>query len=349
MNMKHFTSILCAAPSWPAPTKKALRVSLSAASTMRNNIFTLLVALLTVSLFGCERENVKPVDEPTDTIVGPFDDYGASVALFSVADGRQVRFSKGNLQYCAVGSHTTTENASASGIFRFADHQYDYLGEANALVSDTNSGWIDLLCWGSSGWHVSPSSLKDGDYDIESLCGSEAYADWGVYNAISNGGDRPGMWRTLTSDEWEYLVNQRAASSVDGTNSARYAEATVAGTAGLILFPDRFERPSSLPAIVNINNNYPASAIAYDDNVYSTEEWSLMEQAGAIFLPAAGYRGATWLSTVGEGGSYWASTCNDAGQAHALLFINGLVNASASGNYEKDRGYGRSVRLVKDK
>ena len=73
-----------------------------------------------------------------------------------------------------------------------------------------------------------------------------------------------------------------------------------------------------------------------------------MEQAGAVFLPAAGFRGGTWLSTIGEGGSYWASTCNAARQAYALLFIDGLVNASAECTYEKDRGYGRSVRLVRD-
>ena len=47
-------------------------------------------------------------------------------------------------------------------------------------------------------------------------------------------------------------------------------------------------------------------------------------------------------------GSYWASTCNAARQAYAMLFIDGLVNASAECTYDKDRGYGRSVRLVKD-
>ena len=31
-----------------------------------------------------------------------------------------------------------------------------------------------------------------------------------------------------------------------------------------------------------------------------------------------------------------------------MLFIDGLVNASAECTYDKDRGYGRSVRLVKD-
>lgn len=286
-----------------------------------------IVAAVLMCLFmaGCKQEEIKPA-EPA----------------FSVAEERQVLFSPGNLQFCTVGSHATAEG-TAKGIFRFAEHQYDYLGQANALVSDTNSGWIDLLTWGSSGWHVAPCSEKDGDYDIESLCGSESYADWGVYNAIGN--DAPGTWRTLTRDEWDYLVNRRAASTVDGTDSARYAEATVCGVKGLILFPDRFERPASIDTIVNINRN--SFTLSFSDNIYPAEQWAQLEDAGAVFLPAAGFRGGTWLSTIGDGGSYWASTCNANRQAYAMLFIDGVVNASAECTYEKDRGYGRSVRLVK--
>lgn len=296
---------------------------------MKKTLSLLIAALVCMVFPGCEREEVKH-----EETVQP---------LFSVAEGHQVLFSPGNLQFCTLGSHATAEG-TASGTFRFAEHQYDYLGQANALVSDTNSGWIDLLTWGSSGWHVSPCSEKDGDYDIESLCGDESYADWGVYNAI--GSDAPGTWRTLTRDEWDYLINLRAASTVDGTDSARYAEATVCGVKGLILFPDRFERPESLDSIVGINRN--SFAIHFADNIYSAEQWALMEKAGAVFLPAAGFRGSTWLSTIGEGGSYWASTCNANRQAYALLFIDGVVNASAECTYDKDRGYGRSVRLVKD-
>lgn len=295
---------------------------------MKKTLFsiTMLVALI---LTGCEREEVNPIEIPQH--------------LFSVAEGRQVVFSPGNLQFCTIGSHTTAEG-TASGTFRFAEHQYDYIGQANALVSDTNTGWIDLFTWGSSGWHVAPYSEKDGDYDIESLCGNEAYADWGVYNSIGN--DTPGTWRTLTCDEWDYLVNRRASSTVDGVDNARYAEATVCGVAGIILLPDQFERPATLTPIANINHNN--FTISFNDNVYNAEEWSLMEKAGAVFLPAAGFRGGTWLSTIGEGGSCWASTCNAARQAYAMLFIDGLVNASAECTYDKDRGYGRSVRLVKD-
>ncbi len=299
---------------------------------MKKTLSLLITALVCMVFPGCEREEFT--HEGSDE--GP-------QHLFSIAEGQQVLFSPGNLQYSTAGNHATAEG-TANGTFRFAEHQYDYLGQANALVSDTNSGWIDLLTWGSSGWHVSPCSDKDGDYDIESLCGSEAFADWGVYNAI--GDDAPGTWRTLTRDEWDYLVNRRAASTVDGTDSARYAEATVCGVKGLILFPDRFERPESLDSIMGINRN--SFAIHFADNIYSAEQWALMEKAGAVFLPAAGFRGGTWLSTIGEGGSYWSSTCNANRQAYALLFIDGVVNASAECTYDKDRGYGRSVRLVKD-
>ena len=299
---------------------------------MKKTLSLLIAALVCMVFPGCEREEFT--HEGSDE--GP-------QHLFSIAEGQQVLFSPGNLQYSTAGNHATAEG-TANGTFRFAEHQYDYLGQANALVSDTNSGWIDLLTWGSSGWHVSPCSEKDGDYDIESLCGSEAYADWGVYNAI--GDDAPGTWRTLTCNEWDYLVNRRAASTIDGTDSARYAEATVCGVKGLILFPDRFERPESLDSIVGINRN--SFAIHFADNTYSAEQWALMEKAGAVFLPAAGFRGGTWLSTIGEGGSYWSSTCNANRQAYALLFIDGVVNASAECTYDKDRGYGRSVRLIKD-
>lgn len=299
---------------------------------MKKTLFLLTTTLVCIVFAGCGREGF--------THEGP---DNVPQHSFSVADGRQVIISPGNLQFCNGGSHATAEG-TASGIFRFAEHQYDYLGEANAAVSDTNSGWIDLLTWGSSGWHVSPCSEKDGDYDIESLCGSEAYADWGVYNTI--GTDTPGTWRTLTRDEWDYLVNRRAASTVDGTDSARYVEATVCGVKGLMLFPDRFERPESIDSIANINRN--SFTLSFSDNVYNAGQWQLLEDAGAVFLPAAGFRGGTWLSTIGEGGSYWASTCNEARQAYALLFIDGVVNASAECTYEKDRGYGRSVRLVKD-
>ena len=70
-------------------------------------------------------------------------------------DGDKVIFSQGNLQYQA-----------STGTWRFAENQYDYVGNAtlgnvyengvkcnNALISDSYTGWIDLFGWGTSGYN----------------------------------------------------------------------------------------------------------------------------------------------------------------------------------------------------
>ncbi|MBQ2488287.1 MAG: hypothetical protein II525_00540 [Bacteroidales bacterium] len=33
--------------------------------------------------------------------------------------------------------------------------------------------------------------------------------DWAYHNAIINGGNKAHLWRTLTRDEWYYLIYQR--------------------------------------------------------------------------------------------------------------------------------------------
>ncbi|MBQ3677498.1 MAG: hypothetical protein II926_09075, partial [Bacteroidales bacterium] len=61
--------------------------------------------------------------------------------VFTVAKGKQVYFSQANLQY----------NAS-SNVWRFAEHQYDIIGEDNSNISKSYNGWIDLFGWGTSGY-----------------------------------------------------------------------------------------------------------------------------------------------------------------------------------------------------
>ena len=55
-----------------------------------------------------------------------------SQVAFSVSATKKVRFSPGNLQYQA-----------STKTWRFAEHQYDYIGDANRNISPTYSGWID--------------------------------------------------------------------------------------------------------------------------------------------------------------------------------------------------------------
>jgi uncharacterized protein (TIGR02145 family) len=290
--------------------------------------------------FGLSVRAVKGGSQTNDALAEAFDENGASIKTFTVAEGRTVHFSKGNLWYNA-----------AANLWRFAPEQYEYIGEANSNISETYNEYIDLFGWGTSGWNsganeyqpwATSESYSDyypgGSYE-NNLTGEYANADWGVYNPIEDGGNQAGMWRTLTKDEWEYLLFTRNASTVSGTDNARYAIATIVGTAGLIILPNDFTMPDGVNALVNINT----TDANFTNNSYTTEQWMKLELAGAIFLPAAGYRMGTNITDAGEYGNYWASTSSNEEKAGFMLFFNGNVATS-----DYTRKCGHSVRLVKD-
>ena len=250
---------------------------------------------------------------------------------FSVSADKKVYFSQGNLQYQA-----------STGTWRFAEHQYDIIGSDNSNISSSYSGWIDLFGWGTSGWnsganayqpYSTSTSYSDyypgGDY-TNNLTGSYANADWGVYNKISNGGNQAGLWRTLTDDEWQYLISGRAQAS------RLMGQGRVNNVNGLILLPDGWETPSSVKFTYDPGN--------YSTNVYSLDEWTVMESYGAVFLPAAGSRYGTDVYYVGSYGDYWSSSAYDNYDASVLYFGSGNVGTGSYG----DRGIGQSVRLVQD-
>ncbi len=160
-----------------------------------------MAAVMMMSV-GCDKESISPIIPD-----------GALPGLFSVSATKQVHFSQGNLQYQA-----------STNTWRFAEHQYDYVGTQtadergnyggnvsgsdNRSISSTYSGWIDLFGWGT-GSNPTLSSTSYMDYGT--------FVDWGG-NPISNGGNTVNQWRTLTIAEWNYLLNTRTdASSKRGT------------------------------------------------------------------------------------------------------------------------------------
>ena len=163
------------------------------------------------------------------------------------------------------------------------------------------------------------------------LTGKSAQYDWGVHNAISNGGEKAGMWRTLTKDEWDYVLNKRATEM-------RYSIATVAGRSGVILFPDSFSMPAGIakPVAANLGSTYK-------DYTVDEEQWNQMESAGAVFLPAAGYRVGASVYGFGQDGQYWSSSHESQDYAYRLNFGDGYAGISSCGRFD-----GFAVRLVRD-
>lgn len=308
-------------------------------------LLTILAALslLTFGIVSCDRndDTTDNPTNPTNPTSGAFDQNGASYAVFSVASGRTVHFSNGNLQYQA-----------STSTWRFAEHQYDCIGWDNANISSTYSGWIDLFGWGTSGWNsganayqpwstsTSYSDYRPGGEYTNNLTGSYANADWGVYNCISNGGNQPGMWRTLTYDEWYYLLFTRNGSTVSGTGNARFANATIDSITGLIVFPDSFTLPADISVAASSINSSDA---AFADNTYTVQQWSQLESNGALFMPAAGIRDGYIIDDVGRYGNYWSSSYYNKNRAYHVFFSSGDVNM-----YDGTRDLGFSVRLIKD-
>lgn len=138
---------------------------------------------------------------------------GALPGLFSVSATKQVHFSQGNLQYTTTGTHFTSDGLNSYGSWRFAEHQYDAIGDGNLSASVNYTGYIDLFGWGSSGFlnnYPYQTSTNDSYYVIGTIDITGTNNDWGVYYAIANGGDQPGIWRTLSNSEWVYLIYTRS-------------------------------------------------------------------------------------------------------------------------------------------
>ena len=131
-------------------------------------LFAMVASLLVFA--GCERETDTP-----DTPVTPPSGDG----LFSVSEGKQVRFASGNLEYDSING------------YRFAAHQYDYGGYfgwgtgSNPTLTSTDyhdyptfddwgnhiaGGWRTLTAaeWDYVTWYRTHASAKRG---VATVCG----------------------------------------------------------------------------------------------------------------------------------------------------------------------------------
>ncbi|MBQ5958063.1 MAG: fibronectin type III domain-containing protein [Bacteroidales bacterium] len=258
---------------------------------------------------------------------------GAINGLFTVNNqGNQVYFSQGNLQY--IGS-------ASSPYWQFAENQWEVLGTITGQNSNSHTVDRDLFGWGTSGWDCGNSCFNPwetynstgasyGPLGANNLTGSYANSDWGVYNSIANGGNQPGLWRTPTKDEWAYLFETRTTAS-----GIRYAKATVNDVNGVILLPDDWNA-----ACYDLNDTNTTTA-SFASNTISAAEWTVLEQYGAVFLPATGYRFGTMVSSMGNG-YYWSSSFVNSSYAYGVYFPDSNLKPQDCSN----RTYGRGIRLM---
>ena len=207
-----------------------------------------------------------------------------------------------NKKYYFSVSDTQTVTLAASNLT---------YSEAEGLAFAPNAyDFGDVFGWGTG----SNPTLSSSDY---SLYGQ--FDDWGQYMT-----DNPG-WRTLSFEEWNYVLSKRPnADKLRGT-------ATVCDIPGMLLLPDKWTLDTICNSIID----------GYDLNVINALKWDTLQNAGAIFLPAAGNRMGTSVQGVRTYGRYWTSTPS----AFNCAFFIGFGNEGTDDGTARSNG--RSVRLAK--
>ena len=238
---------------------------------------------------------------------------------FSVSDDKKVQFSSGNLKYFTAQPKR----------WEFAANQYDALRDDNIVYPKpfydaSFNDSIDLFGYGTSDYNGKEPTLNltsDGYYYSGNI--NETEYDWGV--KITNDYNTTEQWRTLTKSEWTYLLSAR-------TNADQlYGLATVVEVNGIIILPDNWSSDGT--------PGFTAKRSSYTDNTYNSEQWSQMEEKGAVFLPVTGYRNEMSVSNQYiYDGYYWTSTAGS-----SLHFSSSSI---AMDNSNRSNGY--AVRLVHD-
>ena len=277
------------------------------------------------------------------------------VPSFSVSASKRVEFAPGNLQAAYNGS---------TWAWKFADHQWDYVGnaEGNTKVSSTapyvsgysgTSTTVDLFGWvgASSTWSginqygITSSTVRNNTDGYGNVTTESLKCDWGSIPGVESS---YGIgWRAPTGDEWDYVVNTRSsAATVNSVPNARYTLACINtdGTAvnGMILFPDGVSISASEATTwgsINRRSTWGTKCTA--------SQWSALEAKGCVFLPAAGYRYGASAYSVSSEGYYWSCTPYPNNVNFSSCMLNFLSN-DVSSNSGTFRFNGCSVRLVRN-
>ena len=237
------------------------------------------------------------------------------IGIFSIAKDKYVTFSQGYLQY-----------VRSKDQWLFAPNQYHFTGERhyqNGQLADT------IMYFGWSGknskarWGISLST-NDNDYVGEFL-------DWGS-NSIA--GDDPNTWRSISEEEWMYLYQERE-------NAEKLISlGMVESINGLIILPDSWILPAGM---------HFEPSMQVTTNQYSKQEWSIMENAGAVFLPMTGYfnHKLSDMRHINEEGYVRLNALRDGRQVYSD-YMNGKIINLYQGKNETNLHYAFPVRLVHD-
>ena len=270
--------------------------------------------------FTLKNGNVLIVNKSNNDEVKIVD--GAIMAEFSVSNTTKVYFSMGELQFSEEGNHLCADGTTKQGTWRFAPNQW-----SNTI----EEGWTNTFTWGSSGAFI---SIPDPKSTIIDMTGQYKYLDWGAYNAISNGGNIPDIWRTLSFSEWRFLFNRAGGSMWVAakvyTDISNYIYC-------IVVFPDNY-------APLSVNHEQNAEYSDFRDRYIAISSSTMQEwrKHGAValnfYLGGDEYQDIVWLNSSYEEITY-------------QIYLNGNEGMGSYSLLQRTQSYfsyKERVRLIKD-
>ena len=278
---------------------------------------------------------------------------------FKVGESTYVVLAPGNLMAKLPDGYTGETYASAAE-WKFGGY-FETIGAATSAgnylfanySAEAAGKWIDLFEWqGNSATTKSHGIVACADYDAKYHGDDEnetLYSGCWDGLTITNGGGYD--WRPMTSGEWAYLLNSRTGANINGDPGWRCARATVAGTKGLLIFPDSdvdIWEDGSMGDVPGEKNPYGDKILYNYESTYTSANMINMAQVGIVFLPVSGTREGVEI-TLPEDGRYWSSngaTLADPTQKGAIRL--GFSKTIVKYDNDRPRQHGCAVRLVRE-
>lgn len=263
---------------------------------MRISGFLPITLILGLTTLSASALSTLPDDQPLN-------------GIFSIGEGKTVQFSKGNLQFHPM-----------SDTWRFAPQQNFTCGSGNfEAINQTNSAfYMDLFSWGTSGyiWRPDAAFMSSASTYNEHCDIANTPLDWGVNNSKQD--DNAIKWRTLTRNEWIYLLYHRDRAD-ELLAYAQVSEGKILQKSGLIILPDNW-KPSETAFQLKTAKDIGMTRSSTFYELYTTNSiyrvndidemsWLEMERKGAVFLPVTGMRVGMNAIQGYEDGWYWSSSC----------------------------------------
>lgn len=237
---------------------------------------------------------------------------------FVVAEGHEVGFTQGNLQF--IGS-------SKNPYWRTAIDQYTFLGYSNGVspsektsILETNTD-VDLFEWHIASY--ASTILEKGSLYAEA--GMECPERGPIYSLT-----RDDLYALFSYQWWGFAT----VTLKDGKTTC----------SGVVVCPKTFDEESARRCLTGAvyHTNEPLNHVnSFTENNISQET---IDCNGLLFLPAAGYRNGTDICGVGTASNYWTVTPYESGNGAYCMNVKNTGYFSVLG--VKDPNFGFAVRLA---